>query len=69
MVPVVLIVGISLVLFGLAFALSPITLARSVRWVRDQPIPSSPSRDQMRYYRVSGSAFAIVGVVVLIGLT
>jgi hypothetical protein len=37
-----------------------------VRWVREQPIPSSPSRGQMRYYRASGVASAIVGAVVVL---
>ncbi|GEM_PF-6761031 len=62
---VVIVAGLALVVFGLAFAASPIRFARSVRWVRDQPVPPSPSRDQMRYYRLSGLAFAILGVVIV----
>jgi hypothetical protein len=61
----VAIVGVAFIAFGLAFASRPITFARSVRWVRDQPIPSSPSSDQMRYYRASGVAFAVLGVVMV----
>jgi hypothetical protein len=61
-----LIAGIALIVFGLAFASSPITFARSVRWVRDQPIPPSPSHHQMRYYRASGFAFAIVGIAMVL---
>ena len=62
----VVIVGVFLVVFGFAFASSPIRFARSVRWARDQPIPPSPSKDQLRYFRISGFAVAAVGVVLLL---
>jgi len=62
----VLLIGVAFVIFGLAFAWSPVRLARSVRWVRDQPIPPSPSAGQIRYYRLSGIAFALVGAVVVV---
>src|SRR5439155_10735866 len=58
--------GVLALVFGLAFAVQPLAVARFTSQFRFVPYPASPSRQQMRYFRAVGLAIAMAGVVVLL---
>jgi hypothetical protein len=62
----VVVLGVVLLAFGLAFALAPIPIARVMGNFRFVPYPSSPSGHQMRYFRLAGLAIAVVGVILIL---
>jgi hypothetical protein len=58
--------GVPAIVFGLAFALQPIAVARFTGRFRFVPYPASPTRQQMLYFRVVSLVIAIAGAVVVL---
>jgi hypothetical protein len=58
--------GVVLVVFGLAFSLQPLGVARLTSYFRFVPYPASPSREQMLYFRAAGLAITLAGRLVLV---
>jgi len=58
--------GVFLLVFGMAFTLAPLSVARAAGHIRFVPHPQSPSREQMRYFRVAGLVAAAAGVAVIL---
>jgi hypothetical protein len=60
------VLGFVLLGFGLIFALTPLSVARATDYFRFVPIPSSPTNQQMRYFRIAGLVFAAAGIALII---
>ena len=58
--------GVFLLAFGVAFTLAPLSVARATGHIRFVPYPQSPSREQMRYFRVAGVLAAAAGIAVIL---
>jgi hypothetical protein len=58
--------GVLLLVFGVAFALAPLSVARVTGYFRFVPYPSSPSSHQMRYFRLAGLVIAAAGLVLIL---
>jgi len=56
------VIGLVLVLAGLSLAIAPLAAARVANTLRF--VPYSKSADAVRYYRASGLAMLILGVIV-----
>jgi len=64
--PSVVVLGVLLLAFGLAFALAPLPVARVTGFFRFVPYPPSPTGHQMMYFRVAGLLIAVVGIVLIL---
>jgi hypothetical protein len=62
----VVLLGLLLLAFGLAFGLAPLPVARVTGFFRFVPYPSSPSGQQMRYFRFAGVLIAAIGIVLIL---
>jgi len=58
--------GVLLLAFGLAFALAPLSVAQVTGYFRFVPSPSSPTGNQMRYFRLAGLLIAAAGIVLIL---
>jgi hypothetical protein len=56
--------GIWLLVIGLALVVAPIATARRANYLRHVPVPVRPTRSQYRWYRGVGSVIALTGAVI-----